>query len=49
MGRLPFLEGHGSEDLPQHREMTQAAGFDMHLVKPILANQLQFVLSMTQP
>jgi CheY-like chemotaxis protein len=42
---LVALTGWGQ---PQHREMTQAAGFDMHLVKPITADQLQFVLSMTQ-
>jgi CheY-like chemotaxis protein len=43
---LVALTGWGQ---PQHREMTQAAGFDVHLVKPISADQLQFVLSMTQP
>ena len=34
---------------PQHREMTQDAGFDVHLVKPVSADQLGFILSMTQP
>jgi CheY-like chemotaxis protein len=43
---LVALTGWGQ---PQHREMTQAAGFDVHLVKPISADQLHFILSMTQP
>jgi CheY-like chemotaxis protein len=43
---LVALTGWGQ---PQHREMTQDAGFDMHLVKPISADQLLFILSMTQP
>jgi CheY-like chemotaxis protein len=43
---LVALTGWGQ---PQHREMTQDAGFDMHLVKPISADQLQFILSMVQP
>jgi CheY-like chemotaxis protein len=43
---LVALTGWGQ---PQHREMTQAAGFDVHLVKPISADQLKFILSMTQP
>lgn len=34
---------------PQHREMALDAGFDVHLVKPISADQLHFTLSMTQP
>jgi hypothetical protein len=29
--------------------MTLDAGFDVHLVKPISADQLQFILSMMQP
>jgi CheY-like chemotaxis protein len=33
---------------PQHRDMTQEAGFDVHLVKPLSADQLLFILSMTQ-
>jgi hypothetical protein len=28
--------------------MTQLAGFDVHLVKPVSADQLGFILSMTQ-
>lgn len=43
---LVALTGWGQ---PQHREMTLEAGFDVHLVKPISADQLQFILSMTQP
>ncbi|MFM0327158.1 response regulator [Caballeronia glebae] len=43
---LVALTGWGQ---PQHREMTLAAGFDVHLVKPISADQLQFILSMLQP
>jgi CheY-like chemotaxis protein len=43
---LVALTGWGQ---PQHREMTQDAGFDVHLVKPVSADQLQFILSMTQP
>jgi CheY-like chemotaxis protein len=43
---LVALTGWGQ---PQHREMTQAAGFDVHLVKPISADQLHFILSMMQP
>ncbi|MDR5814729.1 MULTISPECIES: response regulator [unclassified Caballeronia] len=43
---LVALTGWGQ---PQHREMTLDAGFDVHLVKPIAADQLQFILSMTQP
>ncbi|SAL05068.1 histidine kinase [Caballeronia calidae] len=43
---LVALTGWGQ---PQHREMTQDAGFDVHLVKPISADQLQFILSMMQP
>ncbi|KND59557.1 Two-component hybrid sensor and regulator [Candidatus Burkholderia verschuerenii] len=42
---LVALTGWGQ---PQHREMTQDAGFDVHLVKPISADQLFFILSMTQ-
>jgi CheY-like chemotaxis protein len=42
---LVALTGWGQ---PQHREMTLAAGFDVHLVKPISADQLDFILSMTQ-
>lgn len=34
---------------PAHHEMTQDAGFDVHLVKPVSADQLGFILSMTQP
>ncbi|SAK94065.1 histidine kinase [Caballeronia catudaia] len=43
---LVALTGWGQ---PQHREMTQAAGFDVHFVKPISADQLHFILSMMQP
>ncbi|WP_250473270.1 response regulator [Caballeronia sp. GAFFF1] len=43
---LVALTGWGQ---PQHRDMTLEAGFDIHLVKPISADQLQFILSMTQP
>jgi CheY-like chemotaxis protein len=43
---LIALTGWGQ---PQHYEMTQAAGFDMHLVKPVSVDQLGFVLSMTHP
>jgi CheY-like chemotaxis protein len=34
---------------PQLHEMTQAAGFDIHLVKPVSIDQLGFILSMTHP
>ncbi|SAK38925.1 response regulator receiver protein [Caballeronia fortuita] len=43
---LVALTGWGQ---PQHREMTLDAGFDVHLVKPISADQLQFILSTMQP
>ncbi|WP_244826464.1 MULTISPECIES: response regulator [unclassified Caballeronia] len=43
---LVALTGWGQ---PQHRELTMDAGFDVHLVKPISSDQLQFILSMTQP
>jgi CheY-like chemotaxis protein len=43
---LVALTGWGQ---PQHREMTMEAGFDVHLVKPISADQLGFILSMTHP
>jgi CheY-like chemotaxis protein len=43
---LVALTGWGQ---PQHRAMTQDAGFDVHLVKPISADQLTFILSMTEP
>ncbi|WP_438394670.1 response regulator [Caballeronia sp. DA-9] len=43
---LVALTGWGQ---PQHHEMTQEAGFDIHLVKPVSIDQLGFILSMTQP
>jgi CheY-like chemotaxis protein len=43
---LVALTGWGQ---PQHRELTNDAGFDVHLVKPISGDQLQFILSMMQP
>jgi CheY-like chemotaxis protein len=41
---LVALTGWGQ---PQHREMSHDAGFDLHLVKPVSADQLEFILSMT--
>jgi CheY-like chemotaxis protein len=41
---LIALTGWGQ---PQYREMALAAGFDVHWVKPISADQLNFLLSMT--
>jgi CheY-like chemotaxis protein len=38
---LVALTGWGQ---PQHRAMTQRAGFDVHLVKPVSADQLDFIL-----
>jgi CheY-like chemotaxis protein len=32
---------------PQYRDMAIAAGFDVHLVKPVGLDQLTFLLSMT--
>lgn len=43
---LVALTGWGQ---PQHHAMTQEAGFDIHLVKPVSIDQLGFILSMTQP
>lgn len=43
---LVALTGWGQ---PQHHSMTQEAGFDVHLVKPVSADQLGFILSMTHP
>lgn len=43
---LVALTGWGQ---PQHHEMTQEAGFDVHLIKPVSIDQLGFILSMTQP
>ena len=31
---------------PQYREMAMAAGFDVHLVKPVATDQLTLILSM---
>lgn len=41
---LIALTGWGQ---PQYREMALAAGFDVHLVKPVGVDQLGFLLSMT--
>ncbi|WP_245983149.1 response regulator [Trinickia fusca] len=41
---LIALTGWGQ---PQYRQMALAAGFDVHLVKPIGVDQLSFLLSMT--
>ena len=41
---LIALTGWGQ---PQYREMALAAGFDVHLVKPVGIDQLGFLLSMT--
>lgn len=41
---LIALTGWGQ---PQYREMALAAGFDVHWVKPVGADQLNFLLSMT--
>ncbi len=41
---LVALTGWGQ---PQHHAMTQEAGFDIHLVKPVSIDQLGFILSMT--
>lgn len=41
---LIALTGWGQ---PQYREMALAAGFDVHWVKPVSADQLNFLLSMT--
>ncbi|WP_423915572.1 response regulator [Caballeronia sp.] len=43
---LVALTGWGQ---PQLRAMTQEAGFDIHLVKPVSIDQLGFILSMTHP
>jgi DNA-binding response OmpR family regulator len=40
---LIALTGWGQ---PQYRDMALAAGFDVHLVKPVGADQLSFILSM---
>lgn len=32
---------------PQYRDMALAAGYDVHWVKPVSADQLNFLLSMT--
>jgi CheY-like chemotaxis protein len=41
---LIALTGWGQ---PQYREMALGAGFDVHWVKPVSADQLNFLLSMT--
>ncbi|MGN6233062.1 MAG: response regulator [Trinickia sp.] len=41
---LIALTGWGQ---PQYRDMALAAGFDVHLVKPVGVDQLGFLLSMT--
>jgi CheY-like chemotaxis protein len=41
---LIALTGWGQ---PQYREMALAAGFDVHWVKPVSTDQLNFLLSMT--
>ena len=41
---LIALTGWGQ---PQYRDMALAAGFDVHLVKPVGVDQLAFLLSMT--
>jgi DNA-binding response OmpR family regulator len=41
---LIALTGWGQ---PQQRDLTLAAGFDVHLVKPVSVDQLRFILSMT--
>ena len=41
---LIALTGWGQ---PQYRDMALAAGFDVHLVKPVGVDQLSFLLSMT--
>ncbi len=41
---LIALTGWGQ---PQYRDMALAAGFDVHLVKPLGVDQLAFLLSMT--
>jgi CheY-like chemotaxis protein len=41
---LIALTGWGQ---PQYRDMAMAAGYDVHWVKPIGADQLNFLLSMT--
>ena len=41
---LIALTGWGQ---PQYREMALAAGYDVHLVKPVGVDQLGFLLSMT--
>jgi CheY-like chemotaxis protein len=41
---LIALTGWGQ---PQYREMALAAGFDVHLVKPVGVDQLGFLLSLT--
>ena len=41
---LIALTGWGQ---PQYREMAMAAGYDVHWVKPVGADQLNFLLSMT--
>jgi CheY-like chemotaxis protein len=41
---LIALTGWGQ---PQYREMALAAGFDVHWVKPVSTDQLNFMLSMT--
>jgi CheY-like chemotaxis protein len=42
---LIALTGWGQ---PQYREMALAAGFDVHLVKPVGMDQLNFIVSMTR-
>ena len=41
---LIALTGWGQ---PQYRDMALAAGYDVHLVKPVGVDQLGFLLSMT--
>lgn len=41
---LVALTGWGQ---PQYRDLALAAGFDVHLVKPVGVDQLSFLLSMT--
>lgn len=47
--RAPLLIGLGGWGESRHRDEALAAGFDVHLVRPVGLDQLMFILSMTGP
>ncbi|WP_322049269.1 response regulator [Paraburkholderia sp. J67] len=47
--RSPLLIALGGWGESQHRDEALAAGFDVHLVRPVGLDQLTFILSMVSP